>query len=205
MVTLSENTTKRFYFVKDNVIFNISYTNPSEDSCAKEIGGGKHDDSIPFITVKKEGEDDKKFYLDVLVQDGDTCTPNGEEFTFKHTVHSKNEGDETEGKFSDYYLQLCNEQIVEAIKGNLKKDYEYFTSNLNRLGIPLWMLQGQDYTIENSEGSGDFAQVNFTEEMYDGIKSNEVMKLSLDAANKKAGDYSYKVLNETLEMQKITQ
>lgn len=40
MITLKNESTKQYYFVKDNVIFNISSTNSSGDKCAHEVGGG---------------------------------------------------------------------------------------------------------------------------------------------------------------------
>lgn len=41
MITLKNESTKKYYFVKDNVIFNTSSSNYENDVCATLMGGGK--------------------------------------------------------------------------------------------------------------------------------------------------------------------
>lgn len=210
MITLKNESTKQYYFVKDNVIFNISSTNSSGDKCAHEVGGGVNDESLPSINVKliqgTKVKSDDDYYLDVLISDGDKCKEMvGDEIkSFEKTDHKTESGI----TFCEYYISLCEEQIKETIINNKNKDYSYYSEHLNELGIPEWMFKNSNesdtyYKVSSSETSEEIEGIDFTEELYDSLKEKGVIELSLKAANDKAKTFNYIVKNTTLDIEKL--
>lgn len=165
-------------------------------------GGGVNEESLPKIkTVRIKDNTTIYYFLDVLISDGDKCVEDTNKFSFTKTDHKVNP--EKDIKFSDYYVSLCLQEMKDNIIGNKDKDYTYFANNLSMLGIPEWMFKDNGYTIEDSEESDTFEQIEFTQELYKSLKEEGVIDLALKAAKDKAKPYGYNVTNTTLDIVEI--
>ena len=100
MENLSVTSRKKYYFVKDGIIFNILTSYNGLDSCAIPAGG---DATVktPSITATTNKGDETVYYLEVLIEDGDTYS---EDDGFKKTIHGS---EETNSVFDLYYKDLC--------------------------------------------------------------------------------------------------
>ena len=105
-------SSKRYYFVKDGVIFNIGSSNPNDDPCAIELGGGIHDEKLPSLTVRyNDGVNENviTYYLSNLISDGDKQLSSEGSCIFKKTVHDVVED-------SVFYIQWLHDECIRAIK-----------------------------------------------------------------------------------------
>ena len=207
MIKLNTTSTKQYYFIKNGVIFNIASSYDGFDRCAIEMGGGVNDDSLPSIYVEQYRGDNlistASYYLDTLIKDGDTYKKESEESekpVFKHTKHSAENPDSEEAseEFYEYFIELCKQEIGKTIIDNPTKDFEYFSSNLDKLGVPLYVIEGTGYNVYDSKGStAKKAQITFDEEAYNEYKKKGVLEKVYESANKEAKKYSYKLTNDT--------
>ena len=207
MIKLNTTSTKQYYFIKDGVVFDIASSYDGFDRCAIERGGGVNDDSLPSIYVEQYRGDNlistTSYYLDTLIKDGDTYkkeSGESEKPVFKHTKHSAENPDSAEAseEFYDYFIELCEEEIGKTIINNPSRDFEYFSSNLDKLGVPLYVIEGTGYNVYNSKGSATKkAQITFDEEAYKEYKKKGVLEKVYDSANNEAKKYSYKITNDT--------
>lgn len=191
MKKLNSSVSERYAYAKNGVVFDIK-TYDNGDSCVIAITS----DNVDNITVNGD-----KLYLDSYIEDGDKCVEDTNKFSFTKTGHKVNP--EKDIKFSDYYVSLCLQEMKDNIIGNKDKDYTYFANNLSMLGIPEWMFKDNGYTIEDSEESDTFEQIEFTQELYKSLKEEGVIDLALKAAKDKAKPYGYNVTNTTLDIVEI--
>ena len=190
MISLNKTVTKKFAYVKNDVIFGIKATD-NGDACVVSID----DETVPYITV---GED--KQYFDSYIEVGDIYTSGD---GFKKTVHSTNGEPDEEMTFPDYYRMICEEEIAKTIINYYTYNYDDFASKLSRLNIPVWMLE-QDPAKTKVDG---VEKINFTEEYYNESKEKSIKKLALESASKTTNRYGYKLTKpakvEDLEIEKL--
>lgn len=183
MKKLDTKAANKWFFIKDNVIFDIKTSNQG-DSCAVQGTDG----TIPSIKVtKNSGETETSYFLDSLVKDGDKCDTASTPYTFTKTIHGARP--EESVTLSEYYRTLVIQGIKLIIKVNFKKDYDKVKNLLVINGIPAWCLVGKKYTVE------DFEQVDFTEEFFNQIKDEIVWEEATEAARKVAAGYGYEASN----------
>lgn len=177
-----------YFYIQDGTIYKISSKNDDEE-CAKkgvETPTANTEVQVPSIVVTK-GEEKTKYFLVDYITNGDKYD-NG--FT-KHP-HTKPAGGQS---IAEYYKALCNEEIKKAIENNPTATYKIFENNKSLLGIPLFMVAGEGYTVD---GVG---QITFNEEVYNSIKKPLAQKAAWDAAEKRAKEYGYEV---TLPVEDLT-
>ena len=177
-----------YFYIQDGTIYKISSKNDDEE-CAKkgvETPTADTEVQVPSIVVTKDEEETKYFLVDYITS-GDKYD-NG--FT-KHP-HTEPAGGQS---IAEYYKALCEEEIKKAIENNPTASYKLFENNKSLLGIPLFMIAGEGYTVDGVD------QVTFNEEVYNGIKEPLAQKAAWEAANKKANEYGYEV---TLEVEDLT-
>lgn len=179
MKKLDTKAAKRWYFIKDSVIFDIKASNQG-DSCAVQGTDG----TIPSIKVTKNSGE-TLFYLDSLVKDGDKCDTASTPYVFTKTIHGASP--EESVTLSEYYRTLVIQGIKLIVKVNFKKDYDEIKKLLVGNGIPAWCLSGEGYSAEG------FDQVDFTEEFFNQIKNEIVWEEATEAAKKVAAGYGYEV------------
>ena len=183
MKNLSTSYISQYYYVNTGVIFNIKSYDDG-DPCA--IYSNSISGSIPSITMSK-GDEIQKLYLDVYIEDGDTYKSN----VFKKTVHGEVEESVT---FTEYYRRLCEKEMEKGILNNIGEDYAWFENNLSVLGIPMYMIEGQGYTVTG------VSQFVFNEETLNAKKLKVAQEQVQEAAEKRADVLGYKVTNQvTLE------
>ena len=184
MKSLNKTVSKKYAYVKNEVIFKISNYD-SGDGCAIEMTI----DNVPSITVNGT-----PLYFDSYIEEGDVFDGR----TFKKSLDCL--GDTM--RLEDYYNRLCNEEVANTIITQYWNDYEYFENNLGELGIPTYMFKGQA-TVEPSD-----IQIDFTEEYYTEAKENKVKEMAYKAACDKAYVYGYKITTpdsaERLQIELLT-
>ena len=136
------------YFVKDNVIFEIHSGSSSSDPCAKCADSIKG--NLPSIIVKdnsitRQGYTGDTLYLDIYIKDGDKYVSG----KFKKTIHSSS--GETEMTFQEYFKKLCEDEIYNGVLNHFDKDFTWFNNHINALGVPLYMISGNGYTVTGVE------------------------------------------------------
>lgn len=177
-----------YFYIQDGTIYKISSKNDDEE-CAKkgvETPTADTEVQVPSIVVTKDEEETKYFLVDYITS-GDKYN-NG--FT-KHP-HTKLAGGKS---IAEYYKALCEEEIKKAIENNPTASYKLFENNKSLLGIPLFMIAGEGYTVN---GVG---QVTFNENVYNSIKKPFAQNAAWEAANKRANEYGYEV---TLKVKDLT-
>lgn len=196
MINLLKETTKRYYFVKDKVIFDIKSVYNGNDSCAIKLGGDNND-ILPSIKVTDVADGlETEYFLDVFITDGDIFNGSGSTPTFLKTVHVQPE--EAKIPFCDYYKQLCEEQLKSSVLNYYNLDYSWFKENIEKLGIPAWMVKDKGYTV-TSKDNPNFEQINFTEDYLDSIKEESVKEAAFNAANNVTKKYGYKVTDVIIQ------
>ena len=165
---------KRYAYVNNHVIFNIDSRN-NGDSCAKPISESPYKESLQVIV------DEEKRYLDRYLQDGDVLDDNG---TFKKTIHSEKSDGEKFKTFQEYFSDLCEEEVANAI---MRYDYDTLNQNLSFLGVPEWMIKQSGHAV------GNVSQIDFTEVYYNTVKSQKVREKILENAKNTANEYGYKL------------
>lgn len=186
MNTLSTSYIQQYYCVKDNTIFEIrGYS--SDDVCehsADSISG-----NIPSITVTRTSDSNvQTLYLDIYIKDGDTYSDN----IFKKTIH-KSAGSEESKLFGEYYTELCQKEIDFAISTNFDKDWEWFERNLNVLGVPKFMINGQGYTISSN---CNVSQITFNQTVLNDAKDRIAKDEVTKAAKKRAESLGYDLVEK---------
>lgn len=188
---------EQYYFIKDNVVFNISKENPNDDSCAQLMGGEDGEQKLPYLDVKKDGENDAtRYYLDLYIQDGDKYNDTG----FTKTGHD-NQAQESGITYTDYFLYLCDKEIKQAILNNKYANFDDFKSRTYLLNVPAYAIKDNGYTV--SDKNGDVNLINFNSEYFAQKKKEAVMEVALKAAKDTAKPYGYKVTNTSLTLEEI--
>lgn len=196
-LNLNKAISSKYYFVQDDVIFNISSSNPSNDDCAVYISKDKNADIVPklVVTYKQKSTPDT-YYFDNHIEDGDKLVS---KTTFKKVSHIPTmEHGKEYSSFFEYYTDVCKYVISNSITSNYSRTYEYINENKNVLGIPMWMFKDEDITLEYNGTKVE--GIDFTEELYNELKDTMVKHLIREAAEKTAMKYEYEV--KTLEAQK---
>lgn len=96
---------------------------------------------------------------------------------------------ETTQELGAYFNELCVEAVKEAVMQNYLYTYEDFLENPKKLGIPLYMISSQGYTLE--AGNSGVEQIEFTREFYNSIKEEGVRERCYKAAQDTAKKYGY--------------
>ena len=183
MVTLKTSLGTIYFYIKDSVIFNIS-SNNNGDVCAKKgvSGGGDiqpDEVKVPFIEVTETNTSIiTNYFLTNLISDGDAYSSD----TFYHHC---DEG--TAKTIPQYYEQLCKEQIVKSIINNPTKEFDYWSTHKQYLGIPMWMIKGEGYTVSG------ITQITFNESYFNTVKNEVVQEQAYNAAQNMANRFGYKV------------
>ena len=205
MNTLKTKEIKRYYFVKNGVVFDIKSSNPKNDQCAflasgvtitenkdgeGKVTGYSFDEStanVPYIKVVNDDLPDSAetktqfYYLDCFIKDGDAYQ-NGE---FKKTIHNESEEEETM-TMDKYYEGIVNDEVVNVIKRYFEYDYDELSENLISFGIPAYTLKDSGYTVSG------FEQIHFTEDYVDYAKHKIVFDEVMNASNKVLKYFKYK-------------
>ena len=195
MITLNNKTVNQQYYVKSGIVYKVLTTGTFDDSCPDEIlGGGVSSDTeqFPYIEVHKKlddaGIDSTRFYLDKLISPGDYYKNN----EFKRKVSS---GDtcRDNADYFNYFRELCLDQISESIRTYYNLDYEYFNSNRNRLGIPIWMFDDSDFGIKSNETIDEtkLKQITFNKELFDKCKELAVENVIINESRKIIEKYKF--------------
>ena len=184
----------------DNLISTASYY---LDTLIKDGDTYKVEDTSSDITNDADSVDTSTDGVegDESSEDGDEKeSEESEKPVFKHTKHSAENPDSEEAseEFYEYFIELCKQEIGKTIIDNPTKDFEYFSSNLDKLGVPLYVIEGTGYNVYDSKGStAKKAQITFDEEAYKEYKKKGVLEKVYESANKEAKKYSYKLTNDT--------
>ena len=179
MKSLNTSIGEKYAYVKNGVIFKVANYDDG-DSCAIQITT----DNCPRFSATSNSDSNsitKTYYLDNYIEVGDIY----EEGNFKKTVHEGDASAETNVTLQKFYEKECNDTIGEAIIKQYTMDYNAFKNNLSALGVPVFMVDGENYTTEGID------QINFDEEYYKTSKLNEVKKLALKAVSDVANKYNY--------------
>ena len=193
---LSTKPLDRNYFVNNNVIYEIKSYEITSDEHAIHVGKDSNEEKIPKIKVTKtfdDSGDEKIYYLDSLVEDGDKLNINATAQSFKKTNHIFSPEDEED--FFTYYTKMCKYVIGQKLADLKDYPYEYFVENKVNFSIPAFMIDYNGYTLEVADG-GDFdyaVPIQFTEDLYNKLKDEAIQQRILEAAKKEASKYKYKV------------
>ena len=181
MINLESNLRTVYFYIEDNVVFNIS-SSDNGDICAKKGVSGtpqSNEAKVPYITVTNtETEAVTNYFLTNLISDGDKYTSN----KFKKHSH-----DGTEKTIPQYYEQLCEEQLMLDIINNPQKEFDYWKEHKLSLGIPIWMLSGEGYNVTT------VTQITFDETYFNSLKNRVVQQQAYNAAQNRTNDFNYKV------------
>lgn len=177
MKSLNTSIGEKYAYVKNGVIFKVANYDDG-DSCAIQI---TTDNCPRFSATSNSDSITKTYYLDNYIEVGDIY----EEGIFKKTVHEGDASAEINVTLQKFYEKECNDTIGEAIIKQYTMDYNAFKNNLSALGVPVFMVDGENYTTEGID------QINFDEEYYKTSKLNEVKKLAWKAASDVANKYNY--------------
>lgn len=189
MKELSKFNIDQWYYIKDNVIFNIS-SESNGDICAKHSEDIKS--NIPSIVVKDTsittaGYTGDTLYLDVYIEDGDKYVSS----TFKKVIHSDDTTTaETDKTFQEYYESLCDDEIKKNVLLYFDKDYTWLNKNIGVLGVPLYVFEGKGYKVTG------ITQINFTSEYLSDLKDEIALEEVTKAAKGKADNLGYSVTSE---------
>lgn len=179
MRTLNETVLARYFHFKDNVLYNIDYT----IGCDGKLGVSSVTEATKEVLIPSFTADDKTYYLDVLLKDGDKL----EGDVLKHA-----NCDGSLITLAEYYRNLCIEEIDNEIRRNPQATFELYNNVPSSLGIPLYMLKGHG-SVSGIE------QINFTEAFFDEHKKDVVKKECLKVAEAKANEYSYAINTLTVK------
>lgn len=193
MISLNKTVTKKYAYVKNEVIFDIK-TSDNGDACVVNID----EQTVPSITVGGE-----ILYFNGYIEDGDTYK--AEDGKFKKTVHSEDGEEDITISYSKYYRMLCEKEIAKSIMNYYTYDYQYFINHPNKLNVPVWILSIDPTEVTGLEGG----KIVFTENYYNDAKENSIKSLILHSAKSTANNYGYELTNpskeEDLEIEEITE
>ena len=182
MINLTTFIGNVYFYIKDGVVFDIlAYDNG--DSCAnKGVSGTPNNKEIqvPSITVQhSSATESTTLYFLSLIKDGDKVSDG---IFYKH-----NDGESSDMTMSQYYESLCLEEIKKAIAIRPTYEFNDFNENLTILGIPLYMISGQGYTVTG------ITQITFNETNFNNWKKEVVQDQAYTAAQNVANRFGYKV------------
>lgn len=198
------------YFVNNTVIYAISDSTAStSDIHATVYDTNTAEEKFPKISFKSKDGCDVSYYLDSLITDGDKLT----EGAFVKVCHECSP--EAEKNPFDYFKFLCENQISETI-GNNNRPYSFYydaSAGINRLdilGVPLYMLtQTFDDVVDGGQlkvTDGTTEQIkaktnviDFTEEKFNTLLNDEILKRARQAANNAIKKYNKEVDNLTIK------
>lgn len=131
------------YYVTNNVIYKIEKSS-SLTLILKDENGRKVElssDYLPKITVNEENDTSTIYYLDTLIEVGDYCFNNGNQYSFSKAL---NESDSTNVTYFNAFKEECEDVIKSYIKLQKNKTNDELTSILtssNITIIPSYMVK----------------------------------------------------------------
>lgn len=189
MTNLVSKSQDRIYFVNNQVIYDIKPYFITTDEHAVHIGGGTNENKIDKLYISK-GSNKYVYCLDMLIEDGDKY--NGT--TFTKTDHKFLP--EREMALADYYIEICKYEMSMSLANNHWMSYDLFKQNISKLNIPLFMIQGEGYTVKvgKAESSAtNLTLINFTKALYDELKDKGIKENIFMTADQTARRYGYVV------------
>ena len=202
----------RTYYVNGGIIYEIKKTTvPTTDTHAIIYDDGS---SFPYLTYTDKNTEIKyTYYLDSLIGDGDKLNSGA----FSKICHEIS-GEPEKTPF-EYFKYLCEQQIASTIADTVNyRSYSFYydpengINKLTWLGVPEYMFsQNYDDLIESGtfkESNGaqpnnvaKSSLINFTEEKYNQLLADEILRRTTEAANGVANQYGKKVATLTLTNQ----
>lgn len=184
MKNLFTEKIKQYYFVKDGIIFDISYSNNSGDECAKAW----KDVTLPSISVKENVESESTiYYLDSYINDGDKYANN----KFSKVIHKGDpiySGEEKISSFTEYYKALCEKEIIKTVQNHFDiKTEEIINKKGSFFPIPSWMIKNNGYTITPD------IQIDITTDYINNLRKKIVQDEAYKAMTNIADFYGYTV------------
>ena len=187
---LKTNFKKMTYYIKNNVVFDIT-TIPSDDSCALNITE-ENKSKLPSIVVSKQKSDgstvDVTYYLDVLICDGDKFSSN----KFSKLMHSTESSEETYITYLKYYGILWKNAFKRIIANHPSYDKDQIYE-LAIKSIPLYMIKGENDSIIRSSEGETINDVLIDMESFDAYKGEVAYEKGLKAANDAVRKFGYEV------------
>lgn len=185
MITPVTTVTKKYAYIKNEVIFDIK-NNDNGDVCVKEINNIT---SPQFVAISSKGVS-TTYYFSNFIENGDTYDGT----KFMKTIHNYDGEEEISADsktFSEYFESLCEDEIANVIINNYTLSYTNFVEKPEKLGVPRYMLKlhnSDDYTLEGIHA------IDFTEEYYNNAKANKVKELIFNCGKSTANQYGYKLV-----------
>lgn len=204
-------SSKKYYYIKNGVVYDITTKKDGEDQCAYLID----DEKLPSVTVEYYKYDDEgtkiesattnvTYYLDTTIKDGDISgTPTtGTSCIFKKTIH-KESGDEELSTYIDALKVECKETIKNIIKtypsGTLDFLKKRITSNIPSFMYVDYYDRGEDEKNWEISGSSELIDedakkiaIDITnDEVLEGYRKEACQEDVYDVAVRRASLYGY--------------
>ena len=184
-----EKLKKMYYFINDNVIYNISSYQDADDTgvdCIKynddgTINEAECENIFPNIKVvyrKNDGTDVTKYYwLQNMIKDGDTKTEDGP-FIINNLLDQDDNGKPDE-EYLDVYLNWVKEEILKRINNGqtaayIKKALPYYITAVAGDKV---RIDGETVTIieiVNNDMSDVFSEEGILELIYEAINAKTI-------------------------------
>ena len=191
MISLKTSLGNVYFYIKGTVIYKISSKDDGTSCAYKGVSGNPSSDNevvVPQIIVtNNETSAETTYYLTNLISVGDEYSAN----TF---IKQSCESSVAPIAVKEYYEQLCEEQIKKSIINNSTKEFDYWNEHKNLLGIPMWMIKGEGYSISGAN------QIDFKDTYFNDLKKEVARDQAYNAAENIAKIFGYKV--KTLTVQK---
>ena len=201
-------SSKKYYYIKNGVVYDITTKKDGEDQCAYLID----DEKLPSVTVKYYKYDetgvttsDTTYYLDTIIKDGDISgTPDtGTSCIFKKTIH-KESGVEGTSTYIDVLKTECEETIKNIIKAYPSGTLDFLKKRITS-NIPSFMYvdyYDRETDKKNWEISGSSELVDATklaelaiditnDEVLEGYRKEACQEDVYDVAVRRASLYGY--------------
>ena len=198
-------SSKKYYYIKNGVVYDITTKKDGEDQCAYLID----DEKLPSVTVKYYKYDetgvttsDTTYYLDTIIKDGDISgTPDtGTSCIFKKTIH-KESGVEGTSTYIDVLKTECEETIKNIIKAYPSGTLDFLKKRITS-NIPSFMYvdyYDRETDKKNWEISGSSELTDVTELAIDitndtvleGYREEACKEDVYDVAVRRASLYGY--------------
>jgi hypothetical protein len=188
-----------FFYVENGIVFNISTVSDGKTHALKGVSGNLDTEKealVPSFTVTKNDKT-TRYFLTNFIDDGDSY----ESTVFKKDPHVDGGTVEEEpATIPQYYKNLCEIQIKKSILERPTADFDFFDEHKEMLGIPLFMLNGEDYTVSGVE------QITFNESYFDNAKEDVVKSEVWKAGNGRAHNFGYELTTpkENLEVAELS-
>ena len=206
-------SSKKYYYIKNGIVYNITTKKDGEDQCAYLIGGGEGDEKLPSVTVEYYKYDDNgvkiesatttvTYYLDTTIKDGDISgTPDtGTSCIFKKTIHKESDA-EGISTYIDALKTECKETIKNIIKtypsGTLDFLKKRITSNIPSFMYVDYYDRGGEKKNWEISGSSELTDVTelaidiTKDEVLEGYRKEACKEDVYDVAVRRASLYGY--------------